>query len=204
MKDSIRLLKNIAVLAAIGGLFYLVYWYFFTGGDEDELTIDDTGIKIESIRTIAEISTINYSDEVVVDSVERYDNSPSLFDPRDWQAIYSGNVKRRLTLIVRGEVQYGLDLTDGNYKIDQGEDTIIVRLPHPKRLDVVISPSKTEVFQEEGKWKDSERKKLELRAKYQLMKNASELDLEKKAEKHAERLMRKMIKTDKKLIITFE
>lgn len=208
MEDKIRLVKNLAVLAVIGLLGYAVYWYF-TSNDSEELVIDETPIHIESIKTIAEITTISYRDEVVMDSVEYHKGSVNAYDPRNWPSIYdravNGSVKRRLTIIVKGEVRYGLDLTDGkNYSLTQNPDTAWLVLPQPTILDVIVTPSKTEIFQEQGTWRDKARKMLELRAKNQLKENASALDLEDKARENAERIFSKMIRTNKKLIIRFE
>ncbi|MFT5777435.1 MAG: hypothetical protein ACI837_000367 [Crocinitomicaceae bacterium] len=208
MNDRQRLLTNLAIVALLGGLGYFAYWYF-SDNSSDELIISDTPIQIESIRTIAEISTVNYLDEVVMDSVERYTGKLSLYDPREWPIIYdrsmNRDIKRRLTIIVHGEVRYGIELTDGNYKIDQSSlDTILVSLPKAKIIDVILTPKKTEIFQEQGEWTDRERKILENQAKNRLMKNAKRLNLEAKAEKNALHLFKKMIKTDKKLIISFD
>lgn len=207
MTDLIRLLKNLVVLLIIGGVGYLVYLFFFKESEEEELKIDETPIHVESIRSIAEISTVNYKDEVVMDSVIRYKGNStwSWFDSRQMYDKYlNSNIKRRLTIIVRGEVRFGVDLSESNFETRQTEDSIFIKLPKPKVLDVVVSPSKTEVFQEQGKWSDRERKTLEVKAKAKLVENAMGLDLNSKTEKNMRRLMKQMIITDKKVIITFD
>ncbi len=207
MTDLVRLLKNLVVLLIIGGVIYLIYYFFFRETEEENLKIDDTPIHVESIRSIAEISTVNYKDEVVMDSVVRWKGS-STWDWFESQRMVdkylNSNIKRRLTLIVRGEVRFGVDLTDSNFEIRQTEDSIFIQLPKPKVLDVVVSPSKTEVFQEQGVWKDSERKTLEVKARAQLVENAKGLNLYEKTEKNMRRLMNQMILTDKTVIITFD
>ncbi|MFK7787469.1 MAG: DUF4230 domain-containing protein [Crocinitomicaceae bacterium] len=207
MNDLIRLLKNLVVLLIIGGVVYLIYVFFFKASGEEELKIDDTPIHIESIRSIAEISTVNYKDEVVMDSVVRWKGNSAWdwFEAQKMVDKYmNSNIKRRLTLIVRGEVRFGVDLTDSNFETRQTEDSIFIQLPKPKVLDVVVSPSKTEVFQEQGKWKDSERKTMEVKARAQLVENAKGLNLHKKTEKNMRRLMKQMILTDKTVVITFD
>lgn len=199
-----RLLKNVIALLLVGGLGYLAYWYF-THSEEEKLLITDTPMQIKSIRTIAEISTINYRDEIVVDSVERYGTLSIIEHPIDWyQSQSNGGVKRQLTIIVEGEVNYGLDLSDGKYSVDQpSEDSLFIHLPKAKLLDVIITPSRTEIFQETGKWSDKERKSLEAIAKKRLLENANTQDLGRKAEEQARNLFKQMIKTEKILIITF-
>ena len=203
--EYIRLIKNLLVLGVLILLGVLIYW-FFSSSENEELTIEDTPIHIESIKTIAEISTISYKDEVVIDSVEFYDGriSMSLYDPEEWMRIFNRNIKRRLTIIVKGEIKYGIDLTDGDFKLIRRPDTLIVQVPSPKILDVIMSPSKTEIFQEQGVWRDYERRQLESKAKIQLKINAEELSLRKKAEENTIRLLEKLIQTPDKLIIEFQ
>jgi len=207
MNDKKRLLVNVIIVAIIAVGAYAVYLYF-SSRHNTKLKIDDTSIQIRSIKTIAEISTVSYRDEIAVDSVEYYTGNYNYTSPSDWKEIYDrtvrGNVKRRLTLIVKGEVRYGLDLTDGNFTIHQNKDTVWLKLPKPEILDILLSPSKTEIFQEQGKWSDSARKEMENQAKYELRQNAEDLKLHEKAQENAERLFRKLVLTKKEIIIDFE
>lgn len=203
-KDMIRLIKNIIAVGVIAMVGFLVYYFFFSNSGEDELRIDDTPIHVESIRTIAEISTVSYQDEVVMDTVEYYKSEPSIYHPTEWLQLYDRNVKRRLTLIVKGEVKYGLDLTKSNFNIKSNSDSIWIKLPAPKVLDVIVSPSKTEIFQEQGRWTDRDRKRLEAKAKNTLQLNAKVFKLEEKARINSERLFKKLIQSEKQLIISFD
>lgn len=206
MNDVVRLLKNLLILLIIGGVGYLVYHFFFKETPGENLKIDDTPIHVESIRSIAEISTVNYKDEVVMDSVVRHKGNSTWgwLDSREMYDKYlNSNIKRRLTLIVRGEVRFGVDLSESNYTMRQTSDSIFIQLPKPKVLDVVVSPSRTEIFQEQGKWTDRERKSLELKAKAKLVENAKSLNLNSKTEKNMRRLMKQMIRTEKKVIVSF-
>lgn len=208
MNDITRLLKNILAILIVGGLGYFVYYYFFirsTGSDE--LRIDDTPIHIESVRSIAEISVVNYKDEVVMDSVIRHrgNSTWTWLDSKKMVDKYlNSNIKKRLTIIVRGEIRFGVDLSESNFAVRQTEDSIFIQMPKPKVLDVVVSPSRTEVFQEQGSWSDRERKTLELKAKDKLVKNAEALNLNEKTEKNIRRLMNQMIRTDKEVVISFD
>lgn len=200
--ELLRLLKNLIAVSIIAIIGYMTYNYFF-GSDKDELTIDQTPIHIESIKTIAEIATVSYKDEVVMDSIEFYRSKKSIYDPREWMRIYDRNVKRRLTLIVKGEVKYGIDITDNNYELRSNEDSTWLKLPSPKILDIIISPNRTEIFQETGKWQDTERKRLEVLAKIELKENAENLHLREKAKLNLERLFKTLLDPDKEIIITF-
>ncbi len=200
--EYVRLLKNIFVMGCLVFLVMLVYNYF-APADDTELKIADTPIHIESIKTIAEISTVSYKDEVVIDTVEYYGEFTSVLDPDEWMRVINRGIKRRLTIIVQGEVKYGIDLTSKNYSVTSNKDSIWVTLPEPKILDVIVTPSKTEIFQEQGNWSDHTRRKLEAKAKYRIQKNAEAISLKKKAQDNTIRLFKKLIRTDRALIIRF-
>ncbi|HHZ81166.1 MAG TPA: DUF4230 domain-containing protein [Flavobacteriales bacterium] len=202
-QDVKRLLKSLIGIVIVVLIGFLMYHFVFNRNN-DSLQIEDTPIHIESIRTIAEISTVSYKDEVVFDTVEYYKGTTNIFDPRDWNRLYNDNIKRRLTLIIKGEIKFGLKLTDGNFTIKSGEDTVWLILPSPELLDVIITPSKTEVFHEKGKWSDRARRQLEVKAKNKLQENAEKLKLEERAKENAERMFIKLINTDKHLIIEFD
>ncbi|MDX2362146.1 MAG: DUF4230 domain-containing protein [Crocinitomicaceae bacterium] len=206
--DIKRLLKNVLALLIVAAAGVAIYIFVFTG-NSDDLEIEDTPIHIESIRTIAEISTVSYTDEVVMDTVEFHKGITSNYSIDDWITWYNNDVKRRLTLIIRGEIRYGLDLTDGNFTIESNKDTIWLSLPQAKLLDVIVSPSNTEVFQEtvsrgNAPWSDDVRKQMEMKAKAQLTEDAESLNLEAQAQENAERMFTKLIQTDKELIIEFD
>lgn len=201
--EYVRLLKNIFVLGVFVFIGFMIYSYFAPAADTS-LKIEETPIHIESIKTVAEISTVSYKDEVVVDSVEYYGEYTSFLDPDEWMRVINRGIKRRLTIIVKGEVKYGLDLTAKNYKVKSNKDTIWVMLPSPKILDIIVSPSKTEIFQEQGSWSDNTRRQLETKAKHIIKKNAEAMSLKKKAEENTIRIFKKLIRTPRKLIIQFE
>lgn len=205
--EVVRLIKNLAILAVLGFLGYLV-WNFFAGKEEKPLTIDKTPMQIESIRSIAEIATVSYQDEIVVDSVEYYDGSFNVMKPGDWSKAYNKvvnrNIKRRLTMIIGGEVRYGVDLTNNEPKIEHRNDSVWIQLPKVKAVDIIVAPSKNEVFQEIGTWKDWERRKMEGKAKRKLLKNAKNFELPQKAKNNIESLFRQIIPKEKVVFVEFE
>lgn len=213
MKSKIRLIKNIIALVIVGFLGYLVYNFFFSKESTEEWEIENTPLHVESIRTISEIATVSYKDEVVVDTIEYYKNTEEqisgnlnkLIDPKEWKyGLKASKIKRRMTLIVKGEVRYGMDLTSKNYKISQNQDTIWFNLPKPVILDILVTPSSTEVFQENGTWNDNDRKLLETKAKIKLKRSAENLKLYEKSKNSVCDLFERMIVTDKKMIFYFD
>ncbi len=206
-----RFIKNILFLLLVGIGIFAIYRYFW-GGDEKGYAIDDTPLHVEMVRSIAEISTISYKDEVVEDSIEYYDgtgeqvsgNLLKIADLDFWKyGVRASNIKRRLTLIIKGEVRYGFDFTKKPIDIQHNADTIWLNLPKPKILDVLVVPSATEVFQENGDWHDGARRSMEKKAIEQLKTNADALDLNKKATKQMEKLLRNIVPKERVLLIYF-
>ena len=138
MNSKRRLLINLFILAVLASGGFAIYRMFSSNG-HDELRIRETENNIQSIRTIAEISTVTYRDEVVVDSAEYHSGESSIINPLDWYRMYTHEVKRRLTLIIKGELRYGLDLTDSNFSIENTDDSLLIHLPEPKLLDVSLT-----------------------------------------------------------------
>lgn len=206
-KDYQRLIKNAIGLSIIAGVIVVVY-LLLTKDSGPTNKIDSTPIRIESIRNIAELSTVSYSDEVVIDSVIYYKELEVLSNVLDaydlTQRIIKRNVKRRLTLIFRGEVKYGLQLTDKNFETSQNDDTLWLNLPKPELLDLILTPSDTEIYQEQGFWSDAERKEMEDKAKKRLKENALKLKLDERAENNATKLFKRLIRTDKTIVISYE
>lgn len=212
MKSKIRFLKNLAVLLVLVTVGILVVRFFRHKSGSDQWQIEDTPLKIELIRNISEIATVSYKDEVVVDSIEYYKsfeeqisgNINKLIDPDQWKyGISSTPIKRRLTLIVKGEVRFGFDIKNLDKVVSESSDTLRITFPSAKILDILVVPSGTEVFLENGSWRDSERKKLENKARFKLQENAERLNLKEKAETNLKNLMQKLLITDKKIIIQF-
>lgn len=203
---------NLLVLALIGFGVYSIYDYFW-GGQEDTYNIEDTPLHVEKVRSIAEISTISYRDEVVEDSIEYYKstseqlsgNALKMTDPDFWKyGIRASGIKRRLTIIVRGEVRYGFDLTKKHIDIRHNADSIWVTVPQPSLLDVLVVPSETEIFQENGDWSDAARRKMEKAAIAQLRKNAEHLNLAEKSKKQLSTLLSNIIPDKRTLIIDYK
>lgn len=205
MKQYLRLIQNILVLLLIGAAGFGIYYYFFAK-KSDDFQIDDTPLHIEMIRTIAEISTVAYHDEVVVDTVEFFEKPAevSYYNPYEWYKMYSRNIERRLTLIVKGEVRIGFNLTDHPLAIQHRNDTIFIEAPHSEVIDVLMSPQSTEVFQEQGSWADNARRKLEAKGRIRLQENALRFDLFEKANENFKNLLLELTPKDKTVIVEFK
>lgn len=210
-KEIIRLVINLIIISVVlVGIILIVQKCRGNGNSEWELK--EHPLKIENIRKIAEISTVSYSDEVVIDTIEKYDgvseqligNVSKLSDIESWKySIRGSDIKRRLTLIIGGEVRYGFDLKDTTFTIHYSGDTVFIQMKEPKILDVIVVPSKTAVFQEHGTWNDNTRIIMQQKAAYLLAKRSKKLNLEEKSKKQLELLLKKMIPEKNTLIVTY-
>lgn len=210
-RELIRLIINISVITIVI-IAGIIIFRKCSSTENSEWELEQSPLKIENIRKIAELSTVSYLDEVVMDTVEYYDdlsdqitgNIKQLTHVDDWKYTLRGSyVKRRLTLIVGGEVRYGFDLKDSVFNVKSSGDTIIVTVSEPKILDILVVPSKTTVFQEHGNWHDNTRRKLQQKAINELTKRSQQLGLEEKSKKQLESLLQKLV-SDRTLIVTYK
>lgn len=205
--EYLRLLKNLIAFGLVVTGIVLLVIYFSTSSEAD-LKIADTPIHILRIREIAEISSISYRDEVVVDSIEWYEGTGDLTNIMEWPEIvdrsYSHMVKRRLTLIYKGELKYGFDLKKDEFKLTESGDSVYLTLPKAEILSITINPRDTELFQEQGAWNDHARRKMEKKAIDKLRGNAEVLNLAEKAEENITRLIQKLIPANRHASIQFK
>ena len=209
-RELIRLIINISSITLVV-IVGIIVFRKCSSKDNSEWELEHHPLKIENIRKIAELSTVSYQDEVVMDTIEYYDglgdqikgNIKQLANVEDWKYSIRGSyIKRRLTLIVGGEVRYGFDLKDTVFQVKSSKDTIFVTVSQPKILDVLVVPSKTSVFQEHGKWHDNTRRKLQQKAIKELTNRTNQLGLDEKSKKQLESLMQKLV-PDKVLIVSY-
>jgi len=211
IKEISTLIKRLSVLVLIGIGIYIVI-QVIKGGSPTNAKIDETPIRVEQIRSILELNTIRFRDEVVVDTVEYYKDSWSQsmgvlekltdFNTMD-EALKSSPIKRRLTLVVKGEMLYGVDLKTKDFDIIEKNDTIVLQLPEPTLLSVSVNPSNTDVFVENGVWSDYARRKLMIKAKKKMIASGEQLHLTTKAKEPLEKCLKQLIKTEKPLKIEY-
>jgi hypothetical protein len=200
IKDIVSLTVKLLVLLGIG---LLVYFFFFNKKKSDELQLDETPLKVEQIRSILELNTVKFEDEVVVDSVEYYRDfseafsgtMDKLFDVDQLKNGFSNDgVKRRLTFIVKGHLLFGVDLKRKDFLMRTKNDTLFLTLPQPELLSIAVNPSDVEVYIENGKWADHEKLKLI---------TATSLMLVEKAKQPIEKLLTKLNVSNKTIIIQY-
>lgn len=214
IKEIQTLIIRLAIIALIALAGYWIYHLFFKGKSaEDEIILDETPLKVEQIRSILELNTLKFQDEAVVDTVEYYQSNSEAFmgsldklmDVDQFKhGLSGGGVKRRLTLIMKGELLYGVDLKRKDFQFVTKEDSLIILIPKPELLSISLNPKGTEVYIENGVWKDYERVYLQRQARHKMIAAGDRLKLPERAKAPLEKALRALVKTDKQLIIKFE
>ncbi len=213
MRNNIRFLKNLVVLLILAAIGILLYNKWNARAASKELVLSESPLRVESIKKIAELATISFKDEVVADSLERYDSEAekvagNLLKTRTWdglkEALKGSSVKRRLTLIVKAEAKIGFDLMQGNYRVDSNKDTLWFHFPKAQILSINMNPTDTEVFQENGAWESSGRRQLMEKARRRVEWDVNRADLITKAEAGMEDILRKLLDNDRKILVYFE
>jgi len=213
IREIRTLIVRLALVAVIAFVGYWVYQLFFKGESRDEIVLEETPLKVEQIRAILELNTLKFQDEAVVDSVEYYKSESDvlwgtldkLTDPNQFKhGLHPSNIKRRLTLIVRGELLYGVDLKRKDFQFIPKGDTLLILIPQPELLSISLNPKGTEVYLENGDWQDYERAHLQRKARNKMIASGNRLKLPERAKAPLEKALRALVKTDKILVIKFE
>ena len=144
------------------------------------LTIDDTPVIVTKIRSLGELTTACYYDEMVLSRTK-----PNAFSSSALGSLAEGlgkDVDDHLVLIAKGTVRAGLDLMDMTEEdVRFVGDTAYIRLPAPQYLDVIVNPSDFEVFAETGKWTHEEITGLQETARTRLLMGADHYGLKSRA-----------------------
>lgn len=148
---------------------------------KQELLIEQTAVITTGIRTLGELTTACFYDEIVINGSKKnlLSVSPLGSIARDG---FGKDVDDHLVIIARGTVRAGINLqkmAEGDVRISG--DTVIVRLPNPEYLDVIVNPSNFEVFAESGKWTQQQVASLQDSARERLIREADYAGLKRTA-----------------------
>ena len=179
-----RIVVKITPAAVLLAVLVLVAAVLLTRGDRREkrgLTIDDTPVIVTKIRSLGELTTACYYDEIVLSQTKQNAFSSSALGSLAREGL-GKDVDDHLVIIAKGTVRAGVDLLD---MIDEDirfvGDTAYIRLPAPQYLDVIVNPSDFEVFAETGKWTHEEVTGLQDTARKRLLMGADHYGLKSKA-----------------------
>ena len=179
-----KIIVKITPAAVLLAVLLLVAAILLTRGDRREkhtLTIDDTPVIVTKIRSLGELTTACYYDEMVLSSSKQnsFSASPLGSLARD---SFGKDVDDHLVIIAKGTVRAGVDLMDMTEEdIRFSGDTAYIRLPAPQYLDIIVNPSDFEVFAETGKWTHGEVTDLQDSARKRLIMGADHYGLKSKA-----------------------
>ncbi|MEO7264096.1 MAG: DUF4230 domain-containing protein [Ferruginibacter sp.] len=138
------------------------------------VTIDETPILIKEIRSLGQLITASFYDEVVVDSTIKNYIGPI------------PTASSQLVIIARGKVLAGIDLkTLEDRAVTVRKDSVWMQLPPAKILDVIINPGDYETFEETGNWSPESVTSLKLNAKTIITARASNKNILDKANSKA-------------------
>lgn len=166
----------ILALLVLGGIVLLR-----TDKGRHRLSIEDSPVIATRIRTLGELTTACFYDEIVLTGTKKNLLSASPLGSLAREG-FGKDVDDHLVIIARGTVRSGIDLQ----KMEAGDvrisgDTVILRLPPPQYLDVIVNPSDIEVFAESGKWTQQQMSGLQESARRKLVAEADHAGLKRTA-----------------------
>lgn len=173
------ILIAIGVAAALAGIGFGLKVVF----DADKIKIMDTATVVTEIKKISELTTYTYIDELIIKEAKS--------EVKEASGGFLGLVKKdvpdtlrsEIVMIVSGVTRAGYDLgklTENDLRITG--DTISVNLPATEIFDVIVNPSDTRMFVEEGKWSHEEVTAMQVNCRNQMHRNALDRGILKKAD----------------------
>lgn len=156
------------------------------------ITIDETPIILQKINILAQLLTITYTDEVVMDTSKIGSGLPSLV-PSNVGAVLMPAVDR-LVIIGRGEVIAGTDLKNLSEKdISVTGDSVHIILPRATILQTIINPTGFETYDEKGKWSEQEVTQLKLKIRNEITQRALRENILDQANQRCVEIIRTLI-----------
>lgn len=181
-----KLFKKIVIAAAlifvIIFLFQKISWFpsFKNIFRSQPVVIDETPIIIKEINTLAQLVTVTFTDEVVMDTAKVGNGMPSLL-PLSIGTILTPSVDK-LVIIGRGKVIAGTDLKQIKEKdVFVTGDSIHVNIPAAQILQTIVNPSGFETFIEQGSWSEAAATSLKVKIRDKITKQALEQQILKQA-----------------------
>jgi len=135
------LLGKLNILPSLGRIF-----------SPKEVTIDETPVLVQQVKPLAQLVTITAYTEVTADTTARSSTGErirDIFNPFSFEV----NMNRRLIVTGGAVVHVGVDLQkleEKNFTVRN--DSIFLQLPAAEILEVIVNPSSTAIFLEEGQW----------------------------------------------------
>ena len=171
----VKIILLLAAILVLKKMDWLPSWNIFSS---KPVTIDDTPILIKEIRSLGQVITATFYDEVVVDSAIKH-HFPQLPLTDD-----------HLVIIARGKVLAGIDMKGlPDRSVAVSKDTVRMQLPQTKIIDAIINPGDFETFEEKGKWSQEAVTAVKLKAKDKITANALNKKIIEKANSKAKAVL---------------
>jgi len=169
------------------------------------IVIEATPVIITEINTLAQLITITFTDEVVMDTAKIGNGMPSLL-PTSIGTILTPGVDK-LVMIGRGKVLAGTDLKSLQEKdINVTGDSIHVSIPHAIILQTIINPSDFEMFSEKGSWDEAAVTALKIKIRNKINHRAVQQNILQIADGRSKNIIETFLKNTgfKKVTIAFK
>lgn len=166
--------------------------------------IEETPIIITEINALAQLITITFTDEIVMDTAKIGNGMPSLLPTNIGTMLVPG--MDRLVIIGRGKVLVGTNLKTLQEKdIQVAGDSIHVLLPHAKILQTIMNPSDFETFDEKGNWNEDAVTALKIKIRNEMNRHAVEQNVLQKADTRCKNIIETFLRNAgfKKVEISF-
>ncbi|MEP6582653.1 MAG: DUF4230 domain-containing protein [Ginsengibacter sp.] len=189
---------SLVVLSVLGIIFLLqkIHWFpsFKNIFASQPVVIEETPIIIKEINTLAQLITITYADEVVMDEAKAGKGIPSIISAGASMIMVPSS--DRIVIIGRGKVFAGIDLKKLQEKdVNVNGDSIHVTLPAAQILNTVINPSGFETFDEKGDWNEQSITALKLKIKNEMTKRALHQNILLQAEARSKNIIETFLKS---------
>lgn len=168
------------------------------------INIEETPVVIQQINTLAQLITVTYSDEIVMNSSKIGNGMPSLL-PMAIGTALTPSIDN-LVIIGRGKVIVGNDLKNlDKNDISVTGDSIHLTLPHAKILQTIVNPSGFETFAEQGDWSEAEVTALKIKIRNEINHRAIQQNVLMKADERCKNIMEVFLGNTgfKKVMVTF-
>ncbi|MEO5651123.1 MAG: DUF4230 domain-containing protein [Ginsengibacter sp.] len=152
---------------------------------------------------MAQLITITFTDEIVMDTAKIGNGMPSLL-PANIGTLLVPAIDR-LVIIGRGKVIVGANLKDlRENDIQVTGDSIHVILPHAKIIQTIMNPSDFETFDEKGNWNEAAVTALKIKIRNQINVHALQQKVLQQADERCKNIMESFLKNTgfKKVAIT--
>ena len=176
-------IKAMLIAAAVAAVATAVGFAVKAMIDANKIKIMDTATVVTEIKKISEFTTYTYIDELIIHEkkTEEKENKGHLFGigKKDMP----DTLRSEIVMIVSGVTRAGYDLgkvSENDIRISG--DTISVNLPAIEIFDVIVNPSDTKMFVEEGKWSHEEVSQMQVNCRNQMHQNALDRGILKKAD----------------------